>query len=272
MKKFVLMLAVLLAVVPVNAQRYGGYGRGEYGHHRDNRGGYGQYDNRDPYGRYGGYGDDYYYGDRFNRDHGYSLYGDVPYGFDFWTGGDMLLGWMTTEGNMDVMELRARNSVEIGVPDLIGFSWNTPFYEFAFGAGIMNKTFKTKSGLMYYKDMDGNLGIGTVPAGAYRDKSKISVRSVTLFPTFSLNLGYAKFTAGPIFNFNVAANTITKYTVNGSREKEYGGRLHCRPVTVDLYLGLKWSGAGVYVKYSPKGPLDPSYNPDFSVFSFGLVI
>jgi len=186
----------------------------------------------------------------------------------------VLVGLLNPINDPAGLDLSPWKNSEVGFPSIVNITFYNAGGGLTFGihGGYNIRRFKSKSGIRYM-GADGDLAIGTIPEGATKTKSMITVGSFTLSPLISVKdrKSGIKITAGPMVNFNRSYNTTTKYHLDGKKYKEHDGRVNVEPVTVDILLALcieDWPD--LYVKFAPKNLLKTESIPGFPSWSVGL--
>jgi len=141
--------------------------------------------------------------------------------------------------------------------------------------GLGEKAFRIKGDEQFMVN-DGVLGFVPYPEMA---KPKFSA-----FSAFSFNVGAGlRYDVGngiglvftPILGVPFASRIKTKYKIDGEKQKDKTREtgLLC-PVTCDLRLMLTFTNgrSGFYVKYSPTPLIKEEKGPQFTNFSFGIIL
>lgn len=124
-------------------------------------------------------------------------------------------------------------------------------------------------------ELNTDIVLGTFPEGATHKSSSIGLFSINLPLLWHIDIGRNQkwgFSAGPVVNFNVVSETMTRYKLNGNRYTETISSAHARPVTVDLMGIFKNPYADLYIKYSPFNVLQDNRGPKFHALSFGFYL
>lgn len=106
-------------------------------------------------------------------------------------------------------------------------------------------------------------------------KSQLSVMSFEFPLCFEHKLGSWSFRAGITaeINLNGIARTKSIDSENDSKLVEYRStHILTRVFTHSYLVAASYGGLGLYARYSPRSPFKIGYGPDFSSFTFGLVI
>lgn len=186
--------------------------------------------------------------------------------------GGIHFGFVTALGAPKEMNVDMGSSYEIGF-SAIGYHqrWGKDVFRVALGFNWTN--YRLTGHQHFYMKEDGTTAIGTYPAGANPDYSRIKVFSLN-FPLEYVrklnkdwNVGVAA-----ILNFNTYASLETRYLLNGETHKDFNKNLHQNRFTIDFRGSVRWKCLGAYVKYSPFKVIREGFGPQFSGLSTGITL
>lgn len=183
-----------------------------------------------------------------------------------------LLGFNGATGSNGLVKTSLGQSMEIGFWFDFGVRPWRDANRFSFGVGLDWRNFRMTGRRQFVKSADGSVSVEPLPQGADPKFSRIKEMSF-LFP---LMYSYSRhgwgFSLGPVINYTTHANILTRYRLDGEKQRSKSSDIHQNKVTVDIMATFISPVVDVYVKYSPCNILDTEYGPRFHAISFGIML
>lgn len=155
-----------------------------------------------------------------------------------------------------------------------GLSRDNQFY---LTLGLENKSFRMRD--RYAFDKDTVLGTNELLMVDYLDPDDLKMSAFRVF-SWNVGMGYrhifdddVDIMIGPIVNFNTGSRIKTKYyDLNDKLQKAKTKFGHQELVTIELMARVNISGIGLYLKYNPFPLIEKNYGPEFTTWSFGIML
>ena len=141
--------------------------------------------------------------------------------------------------------------------------------------GIEQKSFRLR-GDERFLVTDGVLDFAPYPEKADPKFSSLSIFSVNMAAGLRYEIGNGFGLAfAPILGVPFSSRLKTKYKIDGEKQKDKSREIGLvSPITCDLRLMFTFNHgqSGIYVKYSPTPLIKESKGPQFTTFSFGIIL
>lgn len=183
-----------------------------------------------------------------------------------------MVGLNGATGSPDDLSTTYGKSFEIGTwLDFTTHPWHNG-HSLSIGYGIDWRKYSMTGRSQFVKADNGSVGVEPLPQNADPDFSRI----LTFGFMFPLQYGYSHkgwgFSVGPMLNITTHATILTKYKLDGEKQKAKHNHIHQNRITVDLMGTMKTPWLSLYVKYNPCNVLDTRFGPKFHSLSFGIFL
>ena len=163
-----------------------------------------------------------------------------------------------------------KNCFEVGIRDLIGFSWKRRGAELEIGAGFGFKRLLADDGFVYGKEGD-KISLFPWEEDGEVKHSRLDVFQFHIPVIYTQRIYKAlKFSIGGIVNLNTYAKAFTESGLGKANTKWSYKGLQQNLLTVDGMASLNLGGVGIYGSWSPMRMFDKTYGPAVKGWSIGI--